>query len=386
MDSLKIGGAEKSLITILNMFDYSKYEVDLYLFSHTGEFYNMIPKEVNVIEADEVYSIFEKNRKKSVIKYFSKLDFKSSFFSLCWLIGVLLSKLTRQKLYIGWSCLKKLVKPLDKEYDVAIAFLERKTIYFNVDKVKSNIKIGFIHNDYSKYPYNYKLDKKYFNSYNNIATVSDNCKDVLTKIFPEYAEKFVVIKNMVSRNLISSLSKEKIQNYAIEGNFTKIVSVGRLVHQKGFDIAIEICRKLVEDKIDVKWYIVGDGEDREKLENLIKKYHLENNFYLVGADVNPYKWISKADIYVQTSRFEGYGITVDEAKILKKMIIASNIPEFRFMLNGEKGMIANDIEDFCEKIKVLIENPEVAKKYIKNLENEDETNEEFEKIIKLIEQ
>ena len=101
MDSLKIGGAEKSLITILNMFDYSKYEVDLYLFSHTGEFYNMIPKEVNVIEADEVYSIFEKNRKKSVIKYFSKLDFKSSFFSLCWLIGVLLSKLTRQKLYIG---------------------------------------------------------------------------------------------------------------------------------------------------------------------------------------------------------------------------------------------------------------------------------------------
>lgn len=386
MDSLKIGGAEKSLITILNMFDYSKYEVDLYLFSHTGEFYNMIPKEVNVIEADEVYSIFEKNRKKSVIKYFSKLDFKSSFFSLCWLIGVLLSKLTRQKLYIGWSCLKKLVKPLDKEYDVAIAFLERKTIYFNVDKVKSYIKIGFIHNDYSKYPYNYKLDKKYFKSYNNIATVSDNCKDVLTKIFPEYAEKFVVIKNMVSKELISSLSKEKIQNYAIEGNFTKIVSVGRLVHQKGFDIAIEICRKLVEDKIDVKWYIVGDGEDREKLENLIKKYHLENNFYLVGSDINPYKWINMADIYVQTSRFEGYGITVAEAKMLEKMIVASNIPEFKFQLDGEKGIIANDIEDFCTKIKVLIENPEVAKKYIKNLENEDETNEEFEKIIKLIEQ
>ena len=386
MDSLKIGGAEKSLITILNMFDYSKYEVDLYLFSHTGEFYNMIPKEVNVIKQDETYNIFEKNRKKSVVKYLSKLDFKSAFFSLCWLIGVLFSKLTRQKLYIGWSCLKKLVKPLDKKYDVSIAFLERKTIYFNVDKVKSNVKIGFVHNDYSKYPYNYKLDKKYFNSYNNIATVSDNCKDVLTNLFPEYADKFVVIKNMVSKEVISSLSKEKNENFAIEDNCTKIVSVGRLVHQKGFDIAIEICRKLVEDKIDVKWYIVGDGEDRENLENLAKRYHLENNFYLVGADVNPYKWISKADIYVQTSRFEGYGITVDEAKILKKMIIASNIPEFRFLLNGEKGIIANDIEDFCTKIKVLIENPEVAKKYIKNLENEDETNEEFEKIIKLIEQ
>lgn len=386
MDSLKIGGAEKSLITILNMFDYSKYDVDLYLFSHTGEFYNMIPKEVNVIKPDETYSIFEKNRKKSVIKYLSKLDFKSTFYSLCWLIGALFSKLARKNLYIGWSCLKKLIKPVDKEYDVSIAFLERKTIYFNVDKVKSSVKIGFIHNDYSKYPYNYKLDKKYFKSYNNIATVSDNCKDVLTKIFPEYEDKFVVIKNMVSRELISSLSKEKIENFAIEDNCTKIVSVGRLVHQKGFDIAIEISKKLVEDKIDVKWYVVGDGEDREKLENLIKKYHLENNFYLVGSDVNPYKWINMADIYVQTSRFEGYGITVAEAKMLEKMIVASNIPEFRVQLDGEKGIIANDTEDFCKKIKEIVENPEVAKKYIKNLENEDEQNEELEKLIELIKQ
>lgn len=386
MDSLKIGGAEKSLITILNMFDYSKYEVDLYLFSHTGEFYNMIPKEVNVIKQDETYSVFEKNRKKSVIKYLSKLDLKSAFFSMCWLIGVLLSKLTRQRLYIGWLYLKKLIKPLDKKYDVSIAFLERKTIYFNVDNVKSDIKIGFIHNDYSKYPYNYKLDKKYFKSYNNIATVSDNCKDLLTKIFPEYADKFVVIKNMVSKELISSLSKEKIQNYAIEDNYTKIVSVGRLVHQKGFDIAIEICKRLVEDKIDIKWYVVGDGEEKEKLESLVKKYHLENNFYLVGSDVNPYKWISMADIYVQTSRFEGYGITVAEAKMLGKMIVASNIPEFKYQLDGEKGIIANDTEDFCKKIKEIVENSEVAKKYIKNLENEDETKEELEKIIELIEQ
>ena len=129
---------------------------------------------------------------------------------------------------------------------------------------------------------------------------------------------------------------------------------------------------------------VGDGEDTEKLESLVKKYHLENNFYLVGSDINPYKWINMADIYVQTSRFEGYGITVAEAKMLGKMIVASNIPEFRFLLDGEKGIIANDIEDFCEKIKEIIENSEISKMYTKNLKNENETNKKLEKIIKLI--
>ena len=388
MDSLRIGGAEKSLITILNLLDYSKYDVDLYLLNHSGEFYNMIPKQVNVLDEDKKYKVFINNRKKAVFKYLAKFDIKSAFYTLVWLIGVLCSRITKQKLYIGWSCIKKLLKPIDKDYDVSIAFLERKTVYFNIDKVYSDKKICFIHNDYSKYPYNYKLDKKYFNYYDKIATVSDNCKDALINIFPEYEEKFFVIKNMVSKDLISKLSKEKIKNYVIDDKYTNIVSVGRLAYQKGFDISIEICNKLIKKGLKVRWYTIGEGEERQKLEQDIKKYNLEECFILVGADSNPYKWMKKADIYVQSSRFEGHSVTMMEAKKIEKVIIASDIPDFREQLKGDKGIIAKNVDDYYRTIKRYINNKNSFKKYIDNLKNENKKDnlEELNKLTRLIDE
>ena len=380
MESLGIGGAEKSLVTILNLIDYSEYDVDLFLFAHCGDFMDMIPKEVNILPEDEKYKIFKDNRKKSFIKYIMKLDFKSAFYSICWLIGVLFSKFKKQKLYIGWKYVKNLFSSIEKEYDTSIAFLERKTIYFNVDKVNSRNKIGFIHNDYSKYPYDEKLDKYYFSYYNKIATVSEHCKEVLIELFPEYRDKFIVIKNMVSKDLIEKLSNEKINNYNINKDFTNIVSVGRLVKQKGFDIAIEICKKLVNDNYKVHWYIIGEGEERGKLEELIIENKLENNLFLVGADTNPYKWMKIADIYVQPSRFEGYGITVAEAKVLNKVIIASDIPEFRELLD-KKELLFNNKENLYNNIIKVIKEPE---HYLK-LEDSTQKEGYFEELEKIYE-
>ena len=384
MDSLRIGGAEKSLVTILNLLDYEKYDIDLYLLNHEGEFYSFIPKQVNILKEDSNYKIFAQGRKKSVIMYLLKFDFKNAFYSLCWLFGALLYRITNKKLYIGWKFIKKIIKPLDKEYDTSIAFLERKTIYFNVNKVKAKNKIGFIHNDYSKHPYNYKLEKKYFKYYNKIATVSESCKCVLENIFPEYKEKFIVIKNIVLKGIIVKLSKEKIDTYDINRDCTNIVSVGRLVYQKGFDIAIEICKKLVDDGIKINWYIIGEGEERHNLEELIKKHNLEKNFILVGRDVNPYKWMNIADIYIQPSRWEGYGITVAEAMKLEKLIITSNIREFKELLKNEKGIIANDTNDFYSKIKENIINREIREKYINNLKTEKDNLDEIKKIIRFL--
>ena len=240
MESLRIGGAEKSLLTILNLLDYRKYDVDLFLFTHTGEFIDMIPKEVNLLSEEKNYRIFYNNRKKSPIMFLKSGKIRQAYHATKWLINVAFSKMMHKKLYIGWNDIKFFFKKLPKEYDTSIAFLERKTIYFNIDNVNAKNKIGFIHNDYSVYPYDDKLDRKYFKYYNHIATVSDHCKDVLVSIFPEYKDKFLVIKNMVSKDLILKLSKEPIKNYNIDKNYINIVSVGRLVKQKGFDIAIEI--------------------------------------------------------------------------------------------------------------------------------------------------
>ena len=391
-EGLGIGGAEKSLLAILNLLDYSKYEVDLFLFRHTGEFMNMLPKEVNFLKASKDFALFEENKKVSPLNFFKKHNVKATFYSSLYLINSGIYKIKKEhiknKEYIGWNFLKNLFKPLEKEYDVAISFLEKKTIYFNVDKVKAKRRIGFVHIDYSNYPYNYKMDKKYFKEFNNIVTVSNHCKEVLENIFPEYKEKFLVIKNMILVNLIEEKAKEKVRLKEENEETIKIVTVGRLVNQKGIDNGIFVCKALIDEGYKVRWYVVGKGKDKEKLENLIKTNNLEENFILLGAKTNPYKYIKICDIYVQPSRFEGYGITVAEAKALKKPIVATDIPEFREqIINKKTGILCKDNNELKCGIKLLIEDKNLRKKLIDNLkkENEESNTLELKKLYEIIE-
>ena len=154
---------------------------------------------------------------------------------------------------------------------------------------------------------------------------------------------------MILEEEILSLSEEKIADRVLD-NRKKIVSVGRLVKQKGFDIAISVCRKLVDSGIDIVWYIVGEGEERSNLEYLIRENQLENNFFLVGADKNPYKWMKIADVYVQPSRFEGFPMTILEVQQLNKYIVTSDIPEFKSLVREETCHCARTIEDYVSII------------------------------------
>lgn len=383
-EGLGMGGAEKSLLIILSLIDYSKYDVDLFLFKHTGSFMPLLPKEVKLLSKDDDYVTFNNNRKLSPLRFLKKLDIKRAYNSFMYLIKAAFHNLVLKKEYIGWKHIKNIFSPLDKEYDVAISFLEKKTFYFNVDKVKAKKRIGFIHIDYSKYPYNYKLDKKYFSYFSNIATVSEHCKKVLRNIFPGYKEKFCVIKNMISIEIINKMADEEI-NLKINKEDIVIVTVGRLVKQKGIDNAILVCKELVDAGYPIRWYSVGKGGDKKKLEKMIEERNLKNNFSLAGPQINPYKYMKACDIYVQPSRFEGYGITVAEAKALKKPIVATNIPEFQEQIVNEKtGLLVNDNEEMVKAIEGIINNRQLESIFIRNLNddknivNESELNRLYE--------
>lgn len=385
MESLRIGGAEKSLLTILSMLDYRQYEVDLFLFRTDGELMEFLPKEVNLLSPSENYKMFSENRKLAPFKFLKKLDVKLFYHSFLYLIKCLYYKMIG-KLYIGWEEVQWMFSEIGKEYDVSIAFLERKTIYFNIDKVKAIKKIGFIHNDYSVYEYDYKNDQYYFENYTNIATVSLHCRDVLCEIFPAYKEKFLVIKNMVSKDMINQMAEEEL---AIEKKEKfRIVTVGRLVEQKGMDKAIDVCKMLVDNEYDVKWYVVGAGTEEETLKRKIAENNLQDRFILVGAQKNPYQWMKNCDVYVQPSRFEGFGITVCEAKALAKPIVTSDIPEFREqIIDGWNGYLAKDDEMMYNRITEIIENKnEIRDKFIGNLEKDEriENREELEKFYEVI--
>ncbi len=182
MESLRIGGAEKSLVTILSLLDKNKYDISLYLFRQEGVFMNQIPKGITVIPISHE-DLLQKNFKTDWITYLLKGKFKRSFYSLKWLVNCFISKYIKHKEeYIGWEISSHLYSDIPGAYDVAIGFMEKKSTYFVVDHVKAKKKIAFMHTDYDAIPHDIKLDEKYYKKLDYLVAVSEHTKDTMLQI------------------------------------------------------------------------------------------------------------------------------------------------------------------------------------------------------------
>ena len=156
MESLRIGGAEKSLVTLLSLLDKSKYDISLYLFRISGPFLDQVSKEINIISGSPEDKI-QSNFKTDWLKYLSHGKFKRSYYSLKWLISCFYSKyIKHEEEYLGWNICTHLYSDIPGTYDVAIGFLEKKATYFVVDHVKADKKIAFMHTDYDAIPHEQK--------------------------------------------------------------------------------------------------------------------------------------------------------------------------------------------------------------------------------------
>lgn len=367
---LGAGGGEKSLINLLTQIDFNKYNVDLFLLNHEGLFMDFIPNEVNVLDIKENLIIFNKDLKESILKYLSKGKISLAYNRLMFCLVNRFNKNVGIAEQYSFKYLKKAIGAIDKKYDVAIGYLEKTSNYICIDCVQADKKIGWIHTDYSKLNLDKNFDKKYFEKCNYIITVSEECKNSLINNFNELKDKIKIIKNIVSPTIINKMAQENVDIY-IDKKETIIVSVGRLSYEKGFDIAINACKILVDNSLKVRWYLVGEGNERNKLEKLITEKKLEDNFILLGTQSNPYKYINMADIYVQPSRFEGKSIAMDEAKILYKPIVATNFSTVRDQINDKDNGIITEMneESLAKGIITLINNLNLKIKIETNLKN-----------------
>ncbi|RWS41897.1 glycosyltransferase [Bacillus mycoides] len=383
INNLNCGGAEKALISLLETINYSMYNVDLFLFKHEGLFFRKIPPQVNLLEEPYEYQYFDMPIKKAIIDCIKKGRIDIALARLC--AGYIFkSEQNRVRCeQMVWKYISKSLRGIDKNYDVAIGYLEKNPVYFCVDKVKAKKKIGFIHNDYDELGMDSKIDSGYFAKLDSIVTVSRECANVLKERFPMYKKKVKVMYNIVSSNMINKMSLEKID---MKDKGIKIISVGRLNYQKGFEMAIEACKKLEGDGYKITWYVVGEGEERVNLEKMIEENDLKGKFILLGIKENPYPYIREANIYVQPSRFEGKSIAIDEAKILHKPIVITNFSTAKDQIkNKENGIIVEmDPHAISEGIKKLIDNEELRNKLTSNLSKENlGTESEIEKLYTL---
>src|SRR5690606_798376 len=140
---------------------------------------------------------------------------------------------------------------------------------------------------------------------------------------PKYAHKTMVVYDILAEEVIKKMATESL-NFDIHFKGLKILTIGRLATQKGYEIAIEAAYCLKKSNINFKWYAIGEGPLKDELIREIKKKELEESFILLGTFINPYPYIRQCDIYCQPSRFEGYGLAIAEARILSKPIVATN--------------------------------------------------------------
>ena len=384
MPSLQAGGAEKCLVNLLNEFDYSNYEVDLLLLNKTGIFLKLVPSEVSIITLQNDFAVFSKDVITSFFTFLSQGKFGLSYSRIAFTLKNRFIKNTGIAEQYSWKELKKAISKIQKEYDVAIGFLEKTSIYLTVDCISAKKKIGFINNDYSMLHLDTAFDEPYFHQLDYLFTVSESCEEVLKNTFPNLKSKIKMMYNILSEKAIHNLAAEKIESLDSAIN---LVTLGRLSDQKGFDIAIKAATILVKNGYNIKWYILGEGEERKALEQLISVNNLTKNFILLGIKENPYPYINNATIYVQPSRFEGKSLAIDEAKILHKPILVAAFTSAKDQIeNGVNGLIVPlNEEKIANGIIELIDNEEQRTTFISNLKKHNYgTESEIKKLYQII--
>lgn len=374
INDLESGGAQKSLVSFLKMLEkdnhINEYNIDLLVATNKGVFMSEIPKGVNILRAEKKFKWL--NCKVSQINYIDD-------FSINGIVGkleyILRKKMNNQK-YIFWDVWKKYIPKNKKKYDIAISYMDGWPNYYVIDKVNATKKVLWVHNEYQKLNYDYKYDEKYYSQADTIITISDKCKQSFTEVFSTLYNKIHVLENIV----IMSELLEKSSEYEPEEFKTKkikILSVGRLSYQKNFELAINAANLLQERKVDFCWVILGEGENREILENMISDNHLSDKVFLPGIKKNPYPYLKNADIFVQSSRFEGKSIVLDEAKLFKLPIVVTKYETvYDNITDNETGLICDmDENSLCQKIHELILNEDMREKLIYNLQSMNSSNE-----------
>ena len=385
---MEVGGVERSLISMLNNFDYSNNEVDLMLYSHTGDFMSMLNNKVNLLNEVKQYSTFRKSIGETIKQGNLTLGLARILSKFLAKINVKIKNLSEYGIYqmqLMWKYSLPFLPKLDKKYDVAISYLWPH--YFVAEKVQAKRKIAWVHTDYSTIETDIDMDLKIWNKFDYIIAVSEECKNAFLKKYPSLKDKVKVIENITSPGFIKKMAKEDVEENIKTDTSFKLVSVARLSHAKGIDNAVKALKILYNRGLtNIKWYVVGYGGDDQMIRNLIKENSLEDSFILLGKKINPYPYINAGDIYVQPSRYEGKALTVGEAQILGKPVVITNYTTAKSQVRDNiDGYICElSIEGIADGIEKLYRNKELREKLAEACKNSDYSNSyELYKLYKL---
>lgn len=376
---LEIGGAEISLIGLLNAIDYSQCDVDLFVYSHQGELMKLLPQEVNLLPEIRKYSFIEKPI-TSCIKY----GYWDLALGRLWAKVQARSFAKRNKIkkmnnsvyhYLMQNIIRFLPKiASDVEYDLAISYLH--PFHIIRDKVKAKKKVGWIHTDFNYFDTDKESELPVWNSLDYIISISDKITESFHQVFPQLDNKIIMIENILPKEYIDAKLTEFDYSFpSVEGR-VNLLSVGRFSHQKNFENIPQILNLIRNQGIDVYWYLIGFGGDEMLIRGAIDREGMQDYVIILGKKENPYPYIKACDIYVQPSRYEGKSVVVREAQYLRKPVVITDYPTAKSQIrDGYDGVIVPlNNEDCARGICDFIRNRELQKSIIDYVSVNDYTN------------
>lgn len=388
--ALELGGAERSLIGLLEAMGDSDYQIDLFLLRHEGEMLSDIPKYVNLLPEISSYTVLARpmiNTLKeghvllTAARIYGKI--RAAFYDRCHQYkdsGVSLEYSHK------YTCLFMPAIQPDTEYDLAISFLTPH--YIVGKKVRAKKKVAWIHTDYSQVQINKKSEIEMWNLFDNIISISDDVTKTFIQVFPDLKEKLIKIENLLPKQSILLNVRKHCAIEIVNQKGIKLLSIGRFCTAKNFDNVPRICRLLIQKGYNVYWYLIGFGSDELLIRKRIEEEEMEDHVIILGKQENPYPYIKACDLYVQPSRYEGKCVAVREAQLLGKPVVITNYPTASSQLtDGDDGIIVPmDNEGCANGIAAVIQNQDLQRKLVENMAQIDYTNaEEIQKLYYLLE-
>lgn len=360
--AMELGGAERSLAGLLQALDPALWDTDLFLLRHEGELMEAIPSWVRLLPEIPAYTVLARPMKDTLREGHILL-------TAARLVGKLAARRYAKRYHhidsgVALEYSHKYTCPLmpriapDTEYDLAISFLTPH--YFVANQVRAKRKLAWIHTDYTKVQVDIPSETAMWDAYDGIVSISDAVSESFIKTFPSLEGKMMQMENILPEALIRRQAAafevtDKMPNKGI-----RLLSVGRYCTAKNFDNLPAICANLVQDGLDVYWYVIGFGPDERLIRQRIAEAGMEERVILLGKKENPYPYMAACDLYLQPSRYEGKCVSVREAQLLGKPVVITRYPTSASQLtDGVDGVIVPlDNEGCAAGIASLLRDPD----------------------------
>jgi len=374
--NMNLGGTERSFLNLLSKLP-DHYVIDLLLLEEYGELLKDVPANVQIHilkNNTEINEFLKLGNRGFAGKELQRGRFLSFIKNM--IIWVLLKmKLIKHPFY-GVS---HYLQEFDESYDNAIAYagIHNFIAYYTLNYIQAEKRFLWIHFDVTKIGFDTQFANYFYDKFQKIICVSQVVKTNLNRSLTiDITSKLEVVHNILDLEEIEIKSKQKDIHW--NPDIVQILTVGRLSAEKGHADFLPVILKLKQKKLKFKWWIIGDGKERSKIDRLIQELNLSDNVEVLGKKENPFPYYKACDVYLQPSKYEGHCVSIIEAKYFNKPIVSNNFAGITDEIENEyNGLICEmNFDSQYKALEKVIKNKGLRLQFSINLSKE--TKQEFD--------